>query len=173
MEENQPKTGKFSLNYGVLLGLVSIVFSVMLYTQNMHYEMSTPIIIVSIALTIIVIFIGVNAFKKANSGYLKIVDALKVGVGIALVSTILSLAYQYVLINFIEPDFMDKAMEIAKVKTFEDNPSLTEEQWEQGAAMQKKFAWMRYPIGLIISCVLGLVIGLVTGLILKKDKASY
>ena len=37
MEEQQPKTGKFALNYGLLLGLVSIVFGVMLYTQKMHY----------------------------------------------------------------------------------------------------------------------------------------
>ena len=68
---------------------------------------------------------------------------------------------------------MDKAMEIAKPKAFEQNPSLTEEQWEKGVEMQKNLAWMRYPIGLIISCVIGLVLGLITGLILKKEKPAY
>nr|WP_293301221.1 DUF4199 domain-containing protein [Allomuricauda sp.] len=173
MEEQQLKTGKFALNYGLLLGLVSVVFGVMLYTQKMHYEMSTPIMIVSVILTAVAIFMGVNAFKKANGGYLKIGEALKVAVGIALISAIISLLYQYVLTNFIEPDFIDKAMEIAKPKTFEQNPSLTEEQWEQGVTMRKKMNWISYPIGLIISCVIGLVLGLITGLILKKAKPAY
>ncbi|WP_420322928.1 DUF4199 domain-containing protein [Flagellimonas sp.] len=173
MEENQPKTGKFSLNYGLILGLVSVAFSVMLYTQGLHYEMSTPIIIVSILISVVVIFLGINAFKKANGGYLKLGEALKIAVGIAVVSAIISLLYQYLLINFIEPDFMDKAMEIAKPQAFEKNPSMTEEQWEQAVEMQKKMGWLRYPIGLIISCLLGLIIGLISGLILKKDKAAY
>ncbi|WP_422348330.1 DUF4199 domain-containing protein [Flagellimonas sp.] len=173
MEENQPKVGTFSRNYGIILGLASIVFGVMLYTQNLHYEMSTPVIVVSTIITAIIIFVGTMNFKKANGGYLKIVEALKLGVGIALVSAILSLIYQYLLINFIEPDFMDKAFEIAKSAAFEKNPRLTEEQWQQGVEMQKKLGWIRYPIGLIISCIIGLVLGLITGLILKKNKPAY
>lgn len=173
MEENQPKIGKFSLNYGLILGLISVVFGVMLYTQGMHYEMNTSVIVISTILTIVVIVLGTLAYKKANGGYLKLGEAVKLAVGIALVSTILSLLYQYVLINFIEPDFMDKAIALAKPDAFEKNPSMTEEQWEQGVAMQKKMSWLRYPIGLIISCLLGLVIGLITGLILKKNKAAY
>lgn len=173
MEENQPKIGKFSLNYGLLLGLISVVFGVMLYTQGMHYEMSTPVMIISTLLTLVVIILGTMAFKKANGGYLKLGEAIKLAVGIALVSTIVSLLYQYLLVNFIEPDFMDKAMEVAKPGAFEKNPSMTEEQWEQGVAMQKKMSWIRYPIMLIIGCLVGLIIGLMSGLILKKNKPSY
>lgn len=173
MEGNQPKIGKFSLNYGLILGLISIVFGVMLYTQGLHYEMSTPVIVISTILTIVLIVLGTLAFKKANGGYLKLGEAVKLAVGIALVSTIISLLYQYVLVNFIEPDFMDKALEVAKPAAFEKNPSMTEEQWDQAASMQKKMSWLRYPIGLIISCLVGLIIGLISGLILKKDKAAY
>ncbi|NJB72058.1 F0F1-type ATP synthase assembly protein I [Saonia flava] len=173
MEEIQVKPKKFILNYGLILGAVGIVFGVMLMTQNMHYEQSLPIIIVSIVLTGVFVFLGVNAFKKANGGYLKIAEALKIGVGIALISTIISLLYNYVLMTFIEPDFMDKAMEIAKTNAFAKNPKLTQEQWDTGVAMQEKFAWLRYPIGLIIGCLLGLVLGLISGLILKKSKDDY
>ncbi|MBR9854450.1 MAG: DUF4199 domain-containing protein [Algicola sp.] len=173
MEEQQVKTGKFALNYGLLLGAIFVVFGVMLYTQKMHYEMSSAVMVVSIVLMSAAIFIAVNAFKKANGGYLSISEALKVAVGVALVGTIMSLAYQYVLTNFIEPDFMDKAMEIAKPKAMAQNPNMTEEQWEQGMEMQKSLAWIQYPVGLIINCVVGLIIGLITGLILKKSKAEY
>jgi len=173
MEEQQPKTGKFALNYGLLLGLISVVFGVMLYTQKMHYERNTGIIVISIVIMAAIIFVGVNAFKKANGGYLSISEALKVAVGIAVIGAVISLAYQFVLTNYIEPDFMDKAIEMAKPEAMAQNPNMTEEQWEQGVEMQKSFAWLQYPIGLIINCVLGLILGLVTGLILKKSKADY
>ncbi|WP_127137782.1 DUF4199 domain-containing protein [Flagellimonas oceanensis] len=173
MEEQQPKTGKFALNYGLILGLISVVFGVMLYTQKMHYERNTGIIVISIVIMAAIIFVGVNAFKKANGGYLSISEALKVAVGIAVIGAVISLAYQFVLTNYIEPDFMDKAIEMAKPEAMAQNPNMTEEQWEQGVEMQKSFAWLQYPIGLIINCVLGLILGLVTGLILKKSKADY
>ncbi|AEM69143.1 hypothetical protein Murru_0086 [Allomuricauda ruestringensis DSM 13258] len=173
MEQQQPKTGKFALNYGLLLGVISVVFGVMLYTQKMHYETNTTVIVISIVIMAAIVFMAVNAFKKANGGYLTISEALKVAVGLALIGTIITLAYQFVLTNFIEPDFMDKAMEIAKPKAMEQNPSMTEEQWEQGMEMQKRFAWIQYPVILIMNCVIGLVLGLITGLILKKSKADY
>ncbi|MDC6384815.1 DUF4199 domain-containing protein [Flagellimonas taeanensis] len=173
MEEQQPKTGKFALNYGLLLGIISVVFGVMLYTQKMHYEMNASIIVVSILIMAGVLFIAVNAFKKANGGFLTISEALKVAVGAAVVGAVISLAYQYILTHFIEPDFFDKAMEIAKPKAFEQNPNMTEEQWDQAVEMQKGFAWIQYPVGLIMNSIFGLVIGLIVGLILKKSKPSY
>src|SRR5690606_33567512 len=125
MEEQQPKTGKFALNYGLLLGLLSVVFGVMLYIQKMHYEMNASIIGVSILIMAGVLFFAINAFKKANGGFLSISEALKVAVGAAVVGAVISLAYQYILTHFIEPDFFDKAMEIAKPKAFEQNPNMT------------------------------------------------
>ena len=64
-------------------------------------------------------------------------------------------------------------MEIAKPKAMAQNPNMTEEQWEQGVEMQKSFAWIQYPVILIMNTVLGLILGLITGLILKKSKADY
>lgn len=172
MEENQPKTGKFALNYGIILGAVSIAFGVMLYSMDMHYEQSWPVRIISIVLMTAVVFWATSEFKKANSGLLNLSDALKLGVGIGLISAILSLLYYAILTNVIEPDFMDKTIEIAKVKAFEDNPKLTEEQWTKGVEIQKNFAWVVYPIGLIFNVILGLIFGLLAGLIMKKQKAT-
>ncbi|WP_421805047.1 DUF4199 domain-containing protein [Flagellimonas sp.] len=173
MEEQQAKTGKFALNYGLLSGLISVVFGVMLYTQKMHYETSTAVIVISIVILAAIVFFAVNAFKKANGGFLTISQALKVGVGVALVAAIISLVYQFVLTNFIEPDFMDKVMEMAKPKAMANNPNMTEEQWEQGVEMQKSFAWIQYPVLLIMNSVLGLILGLISGLILKKSQPEY
>ncbi|HET8737480.1 MAG TPA: DUF4199 domain-containing protein [Pricia sp.] len=173
MEENQPKTGKFIWTYGSLFGLVGIAFAVILFSMDLHYEQGWDVRIIGTLLMVGAIVWGTFEFKKANAGYLKIVDAIKIGVGIGLIGAIFSLVWYALLTNVIEPDFMDKAMEVAKVKAFEENPNITEEQWAQGVEMQKKFAWVGYPIAIIINMLLGLIIGLIVGLIMKKQKPAY
>ncbi|MEM0934187.1 MAG: DUF4199 domain-containing protein [Bacteroidota bacterium] len=173
MDENQPKPGKFALRFGLILGAISMVFNIMLMSQGLHYEQTLPIQIIGIVILTTVVIIGIQQFKKANGGFLALGDALKLGTGIAVVAAVIGLLYFFILSNFIEPGFMDKVYEIGKEKALVDNPELTEEQIDQGIAMQKKFAWIAYPVILIIQAVIGLVAGLVGGLIFKKAKPDY
>ena len=173
MEENQPKTGKYALNLGVLTGATGVIFGIMLFSMDMHYEQSAPIQITQTIILIVGIVIGIVLFKKANKSFLTLSQALKVGAGVALIAGIIGLIWFFILSNVIEPDYMDKAYEIGKVSAMEQNPKLTEEQIDQGIAMQKEFAWVFYPIGLIINIVIGLVTGLIAGLVMKKEESVY
>jgi len=174
MEETKPKIGKFSLNYGLLLGLISLVFSLMLFFQKMHYEQSTATTIIGIVILLGVVGFGINQYKKANGGLLKLGEALKLGTGIAVVGGLVGLIYYTLLSNgILEPDFVEKATEIAKAKAFANNPKLTQEQWDQGIEMQEKFKWLAYPIIIIFNAILGFIAGLIFGLIMKKEEATY
>ena len=173
MEENQPTTGKYSLNFGALAGGIGIVFGIMLYTMDMHYERGLAVQATQIAILAAVIALGICQFKKANLGFLSLSEALKLGAGIALISGIIGLIYFFVFSNYVEPDFMDNMYEIGKQQAMENNPELTEEQIDQGIEMQKSFAWISYPVILILNVIIGLVVGLIAGLILKKQKPAY
>lgn len=170
MEVNQPKIGKFSWTYGLLLGAASVAFSVMLFTMDMHYEQGWAVRIIGLVLMLAAVLLGIIQYKKANSGFLIISDGLKLGAGIGLVSAILALIWYALLTNVIEPDFFDKSMEIAKVKVLEDNPKMTDEQWNQGVEMQKSFAWLAYPFVIIINIIIGLVIGAIAGAVMKNPR---
>ena len=173
MEENQPKTGKYSLNFGLITGGIGIVFAIMLFTMDMHYERGIGVQAVQIGILAAGIIFGIIQFKKANLGFLSISEALKLGAGIALISGILGLIWFFVFSNLIEPDFMDNMYELGKEQAMSDNPGLTEEQMDQGIEMQKKFAWISYPVILIINIIIGLVVGLIGGLIMKKQEPAY
>lgn len=173
MEENKVKTGKFSLQFGALAGLVGIVFGVMLYSMDMHYDRSFGVQAVQFGILALFVVIGIIQFKKSNEGYLKLGQALKIGAGIGLIAAIIGTVYFLVLSNVIEPDYMDKMMEIQKATTMESNPQMTQEQWDQGVAFQKKLFPVFLAFGLVISAIFGLIIGLITGLITKKDKPAY
>jgi len=170
MEELKAKIGKFAWTYGLLLGLVSVIFNVMLYTMDLHYEQGWGVRIVGLVLMLAAIILAIVQFKKANSGYLKIIDGVKLGAGIGLVAAILGLIYYALLTNVLEPEFFDKSMEIAKVKVLEENPTMTDEQWDKGVEMQRNFAWMAYPIVIIFNIIIGLIIGVITGAIMQNKR---
>lgn len=172
MEENQPKTGKFSLNYGLILGLVSVVFGIMLYTQDMHTSQSPALMIIGIVLAAIVTFIGISNFRKANEGFLTLSQALKIGAGIALISAIIAIIYNLVLVNVIDPDAPSKIMD-ARLGPALESGEITQEQFNVQKDQSIKFWWMGYPVLLILNILIGLVLGLISGLILKKAKPAY
>ncbi len=173
MEENQPKTGKFALNFGLLTGAIGIVFAVMLYTMDMHYERGAGVQGTQIAILAAGVIFGISQFKKANSGFLNLSEALKLGAGIGLIAAILGIIYFLLLSNVLEPEYMDNMFELGKQQAMADNPKITEEQMDQGIEMQKKFAWVSYPIIIIFNIIIGLVAGLIGGLIMKKQKSAY
>ena len=169
--ENQPKIGKYALRFGIISGVIGLVFSLMLFFQKMHYENSTVGTVVGISILFAVIAFGINQYKKDSEGYLKLGNAVKLGTGIALISGVIGLIWYFLLTNdIVEPGFMEKTMEIAKEKQMEKNPQMTDEQWDQGVAMQEKFMWLAYPFILIFNAILGLIGGLIFGLIMKKDR---
>ncbi|WP_222984485.1 DUF4199 domain-containing protein [Flagellimonas meishanensis] len=172
MEEQQPKTGKFSLNYGLILGGISVVFGIMLYTQEMHTSQSSALMVIGIAIAAVVTFLGISAFKKANGSYLSLSEALKIGAGIALIAGIIGIVYNIVLVNYIDPDAPSKIMD-ARLGPALMNGEITQEEFDMQKEQSIKFWWMGYPIILIINILIGLVLGLVTGLILKKSKPAY
>lgn len=160
------------LQYGTLLGVVGLVFNLMIFFLDMHYTQESSVGFVGIALTIGVICFGQYSFKKDNGGYLSYGEAIKLGVGIALISGIIGVTYQVLLVNVIDPDTIPKMMEVAKNKLIDDNPELSQEQLDQIIEMQQKFTTpgMMVAFGLIGSLVIGFIISIISGLIFKKNR---
>ncbi len=172
MEQQSPKTGTFALRYGLLLAGIGLVFQLMLYSMNMHYQRNWVLGIIGLLIMVAFISIGIFQYKKANSGILSLGQALKVGVGISLVSGIIAILYQYILASFIDPEFVQKTLEFQANKALEAG-KINAEQFRQQIDMGKKFFWMGYPIGLIITILIGLIISLIAGLIMKKSPKAY
>jgi hypothetical protein len=172
MEESQPKIGKFSLNYGLILGLISVAFAVMLFTIDAHTTQDPINTVINIALMVGITFWGIHSYRKANGGFLKLGEAVKLGAGIALVAGIIGVIYLLLLSNVLDPDFAVKATE-ARLAEVEASGQLSPEQLEQQKEMSVKFFWIGYPVILIFNIIIGLVIGLIGGLIFKKAKPAY
>jgi hypothetical protein len=170
METKKLSTGKAALIYGIILGVISVAFSVILYFMDLAYERNWASSLVSIIMIIILVIIGIVQFKISNSGYITIMESLKVGIGVALIGSILSILYLFILTTVIEPGFWEKSIEMAKPAMQEQYPRMTAEQIDQMIATQKKYYWLTYPTIVIFNLFIGFVVSLITGLIVKKSE---
>ncbi len=171
MEKNKIKTGSFALNYGAILGAISVVFGLMLFSADQHYRGGMLVGLVSMSITLILIVFGIYQFKKANNGFLTFGQGLKVGVGISLIGGIIGIIFNLLMANVIDPDMMDKALEFQKSELLASK-KMTLEQIENQLEIGKKFSTptMQVLFGLLFSIVLGFVFSLIPALALKKEE---
>ena len=170
MENQTTSTKQIALTYGLILGFVSIAFAVVLYAMGKHLDGGSLNTIGSLVITIGIIVFGLRTFKIGNGGFLSLSEALKTGLAIVLIGTIISLLYTYVFMTYIEPNFMSQVMELQQKKALEANPNLTDEQLEAMETITKKFSspMIIMAVGLVWSLFIGFVISLIAGLIMKK-----
>lgn len=171
--ENQKSSSKsIMLNYGLVLGFVSILISVANFAIGNVYEPHWSVSVLGALVTIVAIVYGLKAFKAGNEGFMSLGQSLKIGMGIVLVSTILFLLYFVVFTSYIEPEFYTRSLEVKEQAVIEMYPNLTDEQLESAMDMQKKLNTPVFTtaIVLIMSLFFGFIITLITGLIMKKSR---
>ncbi|GAA3516371.1 hypothetical protein GCM10022393_33090 [Aquimarina addita] len=170
MENEQASTKKIIIQYGVLFGIASVLLGVVLYVTNAYKDPHWSYSILSFLLIISVISLGIKAYKTANNGFLTLSDALKTGIGIALVGGIISVIWAFILTTVIEPEYMQQVLEIQKEKMIEDNPNFSQEQIDQSMAIAEKFTspYITIAFSMIGSLFFGFIVSLFAGLIMQR-----
>lgn len=173
--ENQTSATKTMLTYGLYLGIASIIVSVANYSFGNIYKPHWSVNTVSYLITIGFIVFALKAFKAENGGFLKLGQAIKIGVGIALVSGILAVIYFLLFSKFIEPDFTAKMGEFQEQMMYQKFPDMDEAILEKQIEMSKKFMTPGIMSALILfgSLISGFIISLIAGLIMKKEETQF
>ncbi len=171
MENQKSATTQIMLNYGLILGAVSVLLSVSIYAMGKIYDQGFGIMLISFVIMAVVIFLGLKKFREVNNDLLSLGEAIKIGLGISLVGAIISVVYNQVFINFIEPDFMKNMLDVAEQKMIEQSPNMSDEQLEMARGLQEKMSGplVGIALGIIGSLFFGFIISLIEGLILKKS----
>jgi len=171
MEDQKLTTGKVALTYGGLLGLLTIILAVVLYVTNNLLEQSWITAVVSFLIMIGCISYGQKVFRNGNGGYMDLKDALKVGVGIALIGAIIGALYNYIFLTVIEPGFTELIIEKQREAMITSQPNMTEAQIDQAVEFAGKFAqpWVQSSFQIVAGIFFGFIISLISGLILKRN----
>lgn len=172
MEDQNLEMKKYILQYGALLGGITVVFGLMLFSLDMHYQNDKSATIVSILITIGVIAFAQYSYRKDNEGFLSLSQGIKMGLGMAAISGLINIAYFLVLSNVLDPEMMNKALEMGMNEFLDQNPEASQDMINQVESMQEKFSGpvLTSSFIIILSLFSGLIISLITGLIFSKSR---
>ena len=116
------------------------------------------------------IVFGIKKYKETNEGFLTWGQGVKIGVGIAIVAALIGTIYNYLFMNFIEPEYLNQVMEVSNQKLLDQGQ--TEEQIEAINKMSEAFnsPLLIAAMGIIGSAVGGFIVAAIAAAIMKKSE---
>ena len=172
MEQQSAQPKKFILNYGLLVGIISVVLGVVLYVTNSHLTPHWGFAVLTYALFILFVVWGIKAFKSDNGGFLGLGEAIKVGIGIALVAGLISSLWTVLLSEVIEPDYSEQMAVVQRDAMIEQNLNMTQEQMDAAMEFMEPFQspLITIPIFLVGYIFFGLIVSLIAGLVMRQKR---
>jgi succinate-acetate transporter protein len=162
MEEKR-SIWKETLNYGIILGLVSVGFSVLTYMFDLTFK--SWIMVPSLVISLAVLYFLLRAYRDHyNNGYITYGKSVGAGVIINLYAAI----YIYVLYAFIDPGLVEKSLAFAQEKMIAKG--IPEEALDAATAMQAKMMkpWIQAISSVFYSVFFGLLVSLIVSLFIMK-----
>ena len=178
--EKKTSLWQFTMTYGAILGIVSIIFSIILYiTGFMPYNFKRIILTAIIGFTIMIIFIvvGTKTYRdKVLGGTISYGKALITGMLIVVFSTILGSFYNLIFNMFIDPEYTNKVFEATKSWMYDymNNMGVPDGQIEQAIdgieEQQANYTPLKsFFQSLYFSVIVGFVLSLITSAFIKKN----
>jgi hypothetical protein len=172
MEEQPKSSSKNSLTYGLITGVVMIVYSLILYLLNLH--LNKYLGYVSFLFLVAGMVYGTLQYKKTLGGFIAYGKAFSSGFMIGLYAGIVAAIYGFLFYQFIAPNVIQELLSMSRENIMASSPQLTDDQLEQAMNMTSKF--MTPPImavfSLIYFAIASLVISLIAAIFLKKEDNS-
>lgn len=166
MEEKR-SIWKETINYGIILGLISVVFSVLTYMLDLTFK--TWILVPSLVISLVVLFLMLRSYRDHyNNGFISYGKSVGTGFVINLYAVIISAIYIYVLYSFIDPGLADKQLAFAEEKMI--SKGIPESAIDAGMAMQAKLMkpWFTALMTVINGAFFGLLMSLLVSLFIMK-----
>ena len=172
MENQANSTLKQSLLYGGILGLVSIIISVIAYVLDMSADSSIKW--VNSIVQIIILVLGIKNYRDQHlGGYISYGKALGTGTLIAFIGSIIAAIYTVIFVTLIDPEFVSNLL--MKIQEQMAEKGMTDEQMEMAIKYQTKFmtpGWMAFWV-ILMSSIFGFLFSLVIAAFLKKNNESF
>ena len=85
-----------------------------------------------------ILFTALFSLKKANEGFISLSGSFENWIGVSLVSAIISIIYTQILVNFLDPETMNKSLDLTIENMRIQNPEMPKEALESVRSIQKK-----------------------------------
>jgi hypothetical protein len=170
MEKKNTSVLVNALTWGVIIGLVSIVYSVILYMFDLSFNRALRY--AGLIILIAGLALALKSYRdNVLDGILPFGKAFGLGVLIVVVSGLLGAVFTYLLYTVIDPGLQEKLLEFTADKMLESG-RVPEAQLDQALEFTKKFISPVFLTisGFIGSCLIGTIVALIMAAIFKKEE---
>ncbi len=168
--ENQINSKSIILNYGFYLGVIGILVNLTLFATGSLLDFEWVGNLAGTIAMIAIVVLGIKKIKEVNNGLLSWGEGVKIGLGISMVNAVIAVVYTYIFMNYIDPTYLERAMELQNQKWI--NQGLTESDIEKAKEIAQKFQSTASisVIILVTSAFFGFIISAIASAIMKKTE---
>jgi hypothetical protein len=173
METKQSNT---LLQYGLMSGIVGILFFIALYLVGAK-SFASPLAALGYVIPIVFAVLACLREKKNNSGYLDFGKSLKTSFGVFVVSSFLTTLTLYILLNFIDEDFRQAMTQITMEQSekFMVRFKVPQDKIEkalQEIATSNQYSLSKLSLNFAIFCIPWFLLSLIISAIVKKKNPA-
>ena len=165
---------RITMTYGLITGLVLIIYTLLLYMTNNLLEQNFILGILNYVILIAGILIGTRTYRDQHlGGYISYGKALGTGVLISIFSGVIMGVFTYLLYQVIDPGLMEKSIQLIQEEMLKQG--MAESQVETMTEMQQT---IRSPLVMMFGSIisygfLGLIFSLITSIFTKNEKPIF
>ena len=166
--EKSANVWKANLVNGLILGLISVVFSLVMWFLDLTFNKNMGYIFMIVE-TVILFFLVKSYRDNYLHGAISFGQALGAGVVIFLYTSIITGIFSALLYTVIDPELMNKGL--AATEEIYRERGMPQEQIDMGLKMAGKMMKpaISIPIGLIISMFFGFIMSLIVAAFVRKE----
>jgi hypothetical protein len=166
--EHQPSIWKSNLNNGAILGLISIVYSLVMYFLDLTFNQYQGYALYIVEA--VVLYILIKSYRdNFNHGYITYGQAVGAGVVTNIYAGILSAIFVYILYAIIDPGLMTKQLAFAEETMVKQG--LPQASIDAALKIQKKILKPEIlaPISIFGSVLYGTILSLIVAIFVRKE----
>lgn len=165
--ENTPSVWKSCLKFGLIMGLISVVLSVLFYMLDLLF--APWIVIPNLILSLVVLYLLQRSYRDTyENGYITYGKAFGAGVVIFIYAAIITAIFTYLLYAVIDPGLVEKSLAATSAKL--EAKGIPQSAIDAGLEMQEKMLkpWIISLSGIFFSMLSGVIMSLITSIFVAK-----
>lgn len=159
------------IRYGLILAAVSVIFFLLASMLSLNTT-EGPARWVSLVFMTVIFILGHKYYKENGDGFMSYGQGMGIGFWASLLSSVISSAFTYVYVKFIDTSWMEtiKEMQLEQM----EKQGLSDEQIEMSMSMMERFSTpeMIFIFGIIGGVFLGVILSLIITIFTQKNNSS-
>ncbi|MHA8099592.1 DUF4199 domain-containing protein [Aquirufa aurantiipilula] len=175
--ESTPSSSLIALKWGLIGGTLSFLFTLLTKYTGLEDQFSESLGWITFLATLVIdtsiLFLTLKEFREQNGGFLGYSKGLGVSSLLGAIWGLVSGAYNYIYLNFIDPTVLQKQLDIAREKMEEQGLSESQISEAMKVSSMMMGPGVQFVLIVLMSTLFLFLLGLIVSAILKKEKPFF